>query len=162
MPASTIRLYDVVLFVHVAAVTVAFGATFAYPFFQAVVERASPRSLPAMFRAMHVTSRYLVTPGSVVVLLAGIYLTVDRWDFGDLFVTVGLTVIVIVIVLAMTFFDRHEARAIELATRDVAAAGDGEVELSEEYWQVSRRIARVGSLASALVLTAIFFMVVKP
>ena len=159
---AEIYFYDVVVFVHVTAVVVAFGATFAYPFFQAVVERASPRSVPAMFRAMHTTSRYLVIPGALVVLAAGIYLAIDRWDFGYLFITVGLSIIVVVIILGATFFDRHETRAIELSERDVAAAGAGDVVLSEEYWEVSRRIARVGMLASLLILVAVFFMVVKP
>jgi hypothetical protein len=159
---AEIRFYDVVVFVHVTAVVVAFGATFAYPFFQAVVERASPRSVPAMFRAMHTTSRYLVVPGALVVLAAGVYLTIERWDFGQLFVIVGLFVVVVVIILGATFFDRHESRAIELAQRDVAAAGAGEVVLSAEYWEVSKRIARVGMLASLLILVALFFMVVKP
>jgi hypothetical protein len=157
-----IHLYDVVVFVHVTAVVVAFGATFAYPFFQTVVERVSPRSVPAVFRAMHMTSRYLVIPGALVVLASGIYLTRDRWDFGYLFVTVGVSVIVLVIILGATFFDRHEARAIELSERDVAAAGLGVVELSEEYWEVSKRIARVGMLASLLIVVTVFFMVVKP
>lgn len=159
---AEIQLYDVVVFVHVTAVVVAFGATFAYPFFQAVVERSSPRSVPAMFRAMHTTSRFLVVPGALVVLAAGVYLTIDRWDFGQLFVIVGLGVVVIVIILGATFFDRHEGRAIELSQRDVAAAGAGEVVLSAEYWEVSKRIARVGMLASLLILVAVFFMVVKP
>lgn len=159
---AEIRFYDVVVFVHVAAVVVAFGATFAYPFFQAVVERSSPRSVPAMFRAMHMTSRYLVVPGALVVLATGVYLTVERWDFDQLFVVVGLFVVVVVIILGATFFDRHESRAIELSQRDVAAAGAGDVVLSEEYWEVSRRIARVGMLASLLILVAVFFMVVKP
>ena len=157
-----VQFYDVVLFAHVTAVVVAFGATFAYPFFQAVVERTSPRSVPAMYRAMHTTSRYLVIPGSLIVLAAGVYLTIDRWDFGYLFVTVGVAVVVIVIILGATFFDRHEVRAIELSERDVAAAGGGKVALSEEYWQVSRRIARVGMLASVLIVATVFFMVVKP
>jgi hypothetical protein len=159
---AEIRFYDVVVFVHVTAVVVAFGATFAYPFFQAVVERASPRSVPAMFRAMHTTSRYLVVPGALVVLAAGVYLTIERWDFGQLFVIVGLFVVVVVIILGATFFDRHESRAIELAQRDVAAAGAGDVVLSDEYWEVSKRITRVGMLASLLILVAVFFMVVKP
>jgi Predicted integral membrane protein (DUF2269) len=159
---AEIELYDVVVFVHVTAVVVSFGATFAYPFFQAVVERSSPRSVPAMFRAMHTTSRFLVVPGALVVLAAGIYLTIERWDFGQLFVIVGLFVVVVVIILGATFFDRHESRAIELAQRDVAAAGAGEVVLSDEYWEVSKRIARVGMLASLLILVALFFMVVKP
>jgi hypothetical protein len=157
-----IEFYDVVVFVHVTAVVVAFGATFAYPFFQAVVERSSPRSVPAMYRAMHTTSRYLVVPGALVVLAAGVYLTIDRWDFGQLFVLVGVLVVVVVIILGATFFDRHESRAIELSERDVAASGAGEVVLSDEYWAVSKRIARVGMLASLLILVALFFMVVKP
>jgi hypothetical protein len=159
---AEIYFYDVVLFIHIGAVVVAFGATFAYPFFQTVVERMSPRSVPAMLRAMHASSRYLVTPGSLVVLASGIYLTIDRWDFGQLFVTVGLSIAVVLIILGGAFFDRHEARAIELAERDVAAAGTGEVELSEEYWEVSKRFARVGIVASLLILVAVFFMAVKP
>ena len=159
---ADVRFYDLMVFVHVTAVVVAFGATFAYPFFQTVVERTSPRSVPAMFRAMHATSRYLVVPGALVVLAAGLYLTIDSWDFGQLFVIVGLFVIVVVIILGATFFDRHEARAIELSQRDVAAAGAGEVVLSDEYWEVSKRISRVGMLASLLILVAVFFMVVKP
>ncbi len=159
---AKIFFYDVAVFLHVTAVVVAFGATFAYPFFQAVVERVSPASVPAMFRAMHTASRYLVTPGLLVVLAAGTYLTIDRWDFGYLFITVGLAIGLVLLVLGPAFFDRHEARLIELSERDVAAAGGGEVELSEEYWQVSKRFARVGMLASLLVLVAVFFMTVKP
>lgn len=159
---AEVLFYDVILFIHIAAVVVAFGATFAYPFFQTVVERASPRSVPAMFRATHTTSRFAVIPGSFIVLAAGIYMTIDRWDFGYLFITVGMAAIVVLILLGVAFFDRHESRAIELAERDVAAAGSGEVELSEEYWQVSKRIARVGGLASLVIFVALFFMVVKP
>ncbi len=159
---ANILFYDVVVFVHVIAVVVAFGATFAYPFFQAVIERTSPRSVPAMWRATHTASHYLVIPGSLVVLAAGIYLTIDRWDFGYLFITVGLSAIVVLILLGVVFFDRHETRAIELSERDIAAAGAGEVELSEEYWEVSKRVARVGMLASLLILAAVFFMTVKP
>jgi hypothetical protein len=159
---AKIFFYDVMVFVHVTAVVVSFGATFAYPFFQAVIERVYPRGVPAMWRATHTASRYLVIPGAFVVLGAGIYLTIDRWDFGYLFVTVGLTAIVVLILLGAAFFDRHEVRAIELSERDIAAAGEGEVQLSEEYWEVSRRVARVGMLASLLILAAVFFMTVKP
>jgi hypothetical protein len=159
---AAIRLYELVLFIHITAVVVALGPTFAYPFFQTVVERLSPRSLPAMLRAMRRSSRYLVTPGLLVVLASGIYLTVDGWDFGQRFVIVGLAIIVVLIILGATFFDRQEARLIELSERDVAAAGAGEVELSEEYWDVSKRFARVGMLASLLIVVAVFFMAVKP
>jgi hypothetical protein len=135
---ADVQLYDAVLLVHVAAVVVAFGATFAYPFLQAVVERVSPRSVPAMFRAMHTAGRYLVSPGLLVVLAAGLFLTSDRWDFGDLFVTAGLAIMPLV--LGVAFLDRHEVWLIELSERDVAAAGAGEVEqpTSREMSRIAR------------------------
>jgi Predicted integral membrane protein (DUF2269) len=159
---AEIQLYDLALFAHITAVVVAFGATFAYPFFQVGIERVSPRSVPAMLRAMHTTSRYLVTPGSLVVLASGVYLTIERWDFDQLFVLVGLVIVVAVIVLGAGYFDRQEARAMQLAERDVASAGNGEVVLSDEYWALSRRLSGVGMAASLLILVAIFFMAVKP
>jgi hypothetical protein len=159
---AEIRLYDLGLFVHVAAVVVALGPTFAYPFFQATVERLSPRSVPAMFRAMHASSRYLVTPGLLVVLASGVYLTIDGWNFDDPFVVAGLSIVVALMILGPTFFDRHERWLIQLSERDVRAAGTGEVQLSEEYWRVSKRFARVGAAASVLVVVALFFMTVKP
>jgi hypothetical protein len=159
---AEIRLYDLGLFVHVAAVVVAFGPTFAYPFFQATVERLSPRSVPAMFSAMHASSRYLVAPGLLVVLASGVYLTIEGWDFDEPFVLVGLSIVVALIILGPTFFDRHEARLIELSERDVRSVGAGEIQLSEEYWRVSKRFSRVGAAASVLVVVALFFMTVKP
>jgi hypothetical protein len=159
---AAIRLYDLGLFVHVASVVVAFGPTFAYPFFQAIVERLSPRSVPVVLRAMHASSRYLVTPGLFVVLASGIYLTLEGWEFDQLFVIVGLSIVVALIILGATFFDRQEARLIELSERDIRAAGTGEVRLSAEYWRISKRFARVGAGASVLVVVALFFMTVKP
>jgi hypothetical protein len=44
----------------------------------------------------------------------------------------------------------------------VAAAGQGEVEFSDEYLAVSKRLEQVGTVAGVLVLVAVFFMVVKP
>jgi hypothetical protein len=159
---AEIRPYDLALFVHVAAVVIAFGPTFAYPFFQATVERLSPGGVPAMLRAMHTSSRYLVTPGLLVVLASGIYLTIDGWDFDQPFVVVGLSIVVGLMILGATFFDRHEVRLIELSERDVLAAGTGEVQLSEDYWRVSKRFARAGLAASLLVVVALFFMTAKP
>lgn len=160
---GVIRFYDVVIWLHVAAVIVGFGATFAYPFFQAVAERTSPRSIPAVMRATHTADKFLVIPAMLVILGGGIYLVLDGpFDWGDTFVAVGLAGIIVLLIGALTFFARHEHKLIELAERDIAAAGDGEVELSDEYWAYSKRLALVGSLAGVLILIIAFFMVVKP
>ena len=74
----------------------------------------------------------------------------------------GLAIILVSIILGATFFDRQEARLIELSERDSDAAGAGEAEVSEEYWAVSKRFARVGRLASVLIVVAVFLKVAKP
>jgi hypothetical protein len=53
-------------------------------------------------------------------------------------------------------------RAELLAARDIEAAGGGEIELSEQYRALVRRLGSVGALLSALVVVTIAIMVVKP
>lgn len=160
---ATIRFYDVMVWLHVSAVIVGIGATFGYAFFQSVAESRAPRSLPAVYQAMSVADRFLLTPCLVIILGAGIYLVVDGpFDWEDTFVTVGLVGIIALFALAGAFFARHERKLIELAERDIAAAGTGEVQLSDEYYAVSRRVALVGTLTGILVLAITFFMIVKP
>jgi uncharacterized membrane protein len=161
--AATIEFYDVVVFVHAAAVVLAFGPTFGYAFFQGMAERYFPRSIPNVMRSFHTVDRFLVVPGMLVILAAGIYLVLEGpWDWEDTFVSIGLMVIVVLLVLQFAVLSRTETKLAELAERDIAASGSGDVELSDEYWAASRRSAIWGSLAGVLVLVALFFMVVKP
>jgi uncharacterized membrane protein len=162
MTTAAIRFYDVVLFLHVTAIVVGLGPTFAYAFFQAFAERNNPRSIPNVMRTFHAVDRFLVVPGLIVVLAAGLYLVLDGpWDWGDTFVGVGLAIVLVLLILSFTFFPSIERKLAALAERDIAAGG-GDVELSDEYWAASKRSAQIGSLAGVLVLVALFFMVVKP
>ena len=163
MTVAAIDFYSVVLFLHIVAAVVGFGPTFGYAFFQGFAERNHPRSIPNVMRAIHAVDRYLVVPGLLVVLAAGVYLVLEGpWDWSDGFVNVGMAIVIILLVLALTWFPWIERKLVELAERDIAASGDGEVELSDEYWAASKRSALVGSLAGVLVIVAVFFMVVKP
>jgi hypothetical protein len=161
MPAA-VTGYDIGLFIHVAAVVLAFGPTFGYAFFQAVTERTNPRGVPTMWRATEMSSNFLVTPAAILALAAGLYLTIDLWSFSDLFVNVGLVAIIVLIGLVHGFFNPQGRRALGLAERDIEAAGTGEVNFSDEYWAISRRIGGVGTLAGIIILVTIFFMTVKP
>jgi hypothetical protein len=49
-----------------------------------------------------------------------------------------------------------------MVEREIAAAGDGEVTLSEEYRGAARREDLVGMFADLLVIVAIYLMVTKP
>jgi hypothetical protein len=163
MALASIEFYDVVLFVHVAAVLLAFGPTFGYAFFQGFAERFFPRSIPNVMRTFGTVDRFLVIPGMLVILAGGVYLVLEGpWDWEDTFVSVGLTGIIVLLVLQFAVLGRIERTLAELAERDIAASGTGDVELSDEYWAASKRSAIWGSLAGVLILVILFFMVVKP
>jgi uncharacterized membrane protein len=158
MVLANITDYSVGLFIHVLAVVLAFGPTFAYGIIFSVMPD-HPRSAPALFEAIRKTDKYLVDPGMIVVLLAGIYLMAEgNWDGSEAFITVGFIAIVALFGLQHAFFRPQGRRAQELAERDLKA-GDS---FSEEFEEVSRRLGIVGPIAGLIVVVAIFFMVVKP
>lgn len=159
---ATIYFYDVVLSVHIAAIVIAFGVTFAYPVLIPFLARHHPRTMPAIHQAQDRIGKLVMTPAATVALLAGAYLASDRDYWSELWVNIPLVILIVVLGLGGAFFAPHERKAAQLAARDVAAAADGEVAWSEEYQAISRRIAAVGALTSGLVLVALFFMTTKP
>ena len=162
MTTLAVQFYDVIVWLHVSAVVVAFGPTFAFGIYQAMTARNHPRSIPAVLEAQNVVSRIMVTIGAVVVLVTGIYLAADRWDFGYFFVTWGLIAIIALLGLTHGFFLPHDRRALAAAKRDIAAAGSGEVELGEEFNRETAASARMGPIAGLIVIVTIYAMAAKP
>ena len=152
--------YKIALFLHILAVVLAFGPTFGYGILFSVLPD-HPRATPALLSGIQRIDRYLVTPGMVVVLLAGIYLIVasdDAWDGSEAFITFGFVAILALFGLQHGFFRPQTAKAKALAERDLKA-GDT---LSEEFEEVSRRLGTVGPIAGLIVVVTIFFMSYKP
>jgi hypothetical protein len=164
MPATPLSAsaYDVVLAVHVMAVVVAFGVTFAYPIMFAVAARSDPRGIPLLHRIEYITERWLINPGLLVVLAAGIYLASEGHRWSEFFVQWGLAAVVVIGALVGAVMIPTAKRAEELAARELVAAGEGRPAASEEYRAVVRRLTIVGSLLSLLVLVTILFMAIKP
>jgi hypothetical protein len=154
--------YEVILAVHVMAVVIAFGVTFAYPIMFAVGARSDPRSLPVLHRIEYTIERILVNGGLVLVLGAGIFLASDGHHWSEFFVQWGLAAVVVIGGLVGAVMIPTAKRAETLAERDIAAAGDGPIEMSAEYQALVRRLSGTGSLLSALVLITILFMAIKP
>jgi hypothetical protein len=154
--------YDVVLGVHILAVVIAFGVTFAYPIIFAVGARIDPRSVPTLHRIELATERILVSGGLVLVLGAGIFLASDGHHWSEFFVQWGFAVVVVLGAVVGSVMIPATKRAAELADRDIAAAGDGEIEMSAEYQAVVRRLNVVGSALSLLVVATVFIMAIKP
>ena len=175
--APAVSAYEVVLAIHVMAVVVAFGVTFAYPIMFAVGARRDPRSLPVLHRIEYTIERMLINPGLVVVVAAGIFLASDGHHWSEFFVQWGLAAAIVIGALIGSVMIPTAKRAEAIAQRDLAgaAAGSGVVlaagaetpaaatiEMSDEYRALVRRLSAVGSLLSALVLVTIIFMVIKP
>lgn len=150
--------YKIALFLHILAVVLAFGPTFGYGLFFSVAPQY-PRAVPAILAGVQKCDRYLVTPGMIVLLLAGIFLLVDGdWESSEAFITVGFLAIIVLFGLQHAFFMPQTQKARELAERDLES-GDT---LSDEFEAVSDRLAKVGGLAGLIVVVTIFFMSYKP
>jgi hypothetical protein len=150
--------YKIALVLHILAVVLAFGPTFGYGIFFSVTPQF-PRATPAILAGVQKTDRYLVNPGMIVLLLAGIYLLADGpWKGSDAFVSVGFLAILVLFGLQHGFFQPKVRQARALAERDLKV-GD---ELSEEFIALSARIGQVGMIAGLIVVVTVFFMAYKP
>jgi hypothetical protein len=168
--------YEVVLAIHIMAVVVAFGVTFAYPIMLAVGARHDRRSLALVHRLEYTIERRLINPGLLLVLLAGAYLASDGHHWSEFYVQWGLAVTIVIGGLVGSVMIPTAKRAEVLAASEAASSeesarrggtpgGDGVRQasaMSEEYRALTRRLAMVGSLVSLLVLVTILLMVVKP
>jgi hypothetical protein len=152
--------YKILLFLHILAVVLAFGPTFGYGIFFSVLP-SFPRATPALLAGIQKVDRILVTPGMIVLLLAGIGLlsaSDGAWDGSDAFVVVGFIAIIALFGLQHGFFRPQTAKARALAERDLEKGDD----LSPEFQAVAQRLGQVGPLAGLIVVVTIFFMAYKP
>lgn len=161
IPAVT--FYTFVLAVHIAAIVIAFGVTFAYPVMYAVGIRAEPRSMPGLHRIQDTVGKLVISPFIALALLAGIYLASKLHVWSDFYVQWGLGAIVVLGGLGGAFFAPRERRLAELAERDIAAAdqtspGERDIVFGAEYKAVRKQVLTVGLAANALILLTIYFM----
>src|SRR6266581_2301965 len=105
--ATTLRFYDIVVFLHIAAVIVAFGGTFTYGLIESLTSRVAPDKLAWVHTLEFELGRKIVTPAASVVLLAGLYLALSgdgAFDFKDWWVGFGLLSILVVLGLNGAYF----------------------------------------------------------
>lgn len=158
-PLADVTALSLGLFIHLLAVIVGIGSTFAYPVISAWVERFAPEAIPGVWGGMRRADHLLVTPGLVLVLLSGLYLVSEGdLSLGESWVSVGFAAVIILLGLTHGFTRPRLIKGIEISERDLKDEGA----LSEEFSAISRQIALGGMFASMLTLGTIFFMTVKP
>lgn len=164
MPLAEISFYNVVLFIHIAAVVLAFGVTFSFPIVLGVARQRYERHMGFYHRVQALIGSRLIGPLGGVVLLAGLYLAIKGpYEFGDPWIGVTLLLLIVILGVGGGYMDPREKRLAELAERDVAASpGEGAVSFGEDYERLFTQVRNVNLALNALILIAIFLMVTKP
>jgi len=159
---ASVRFFDIVLWLHITSVVIAFGVMFTYPVIVPLTVRNAPRQVAWLHDMQAALGRMVVTPAAALVLITGIYLAADADVFSKWWVAVPLLAILMILGLGGAFFAPRDRKLAELARRDIAAAGEGQVVFSEEYEDLGRQVGTVGAFVVLLVVIVIFVMVTGP
>jgi uncharacterized membrane protein len=164
MAVATVTFLDVVLAVHILAVVIAFGGVFAFPLMFGAALRNDPQVIPWLLRARQQVGRFLINPGLLFVILAGIYLASKEHQWGNFYVGWGVIAALVLGALEGSFVIRPAGRLAQMAERDLAAtavAAGGQrtsAEWSPEYTATLRRFTLAGNVMVAIVVLTVFFM----
>jgi uncharacterized membrane protein len=156
-----VSFYNIVLFLHVLSAIVAFGITFAYPMIFASLTRAgNVRHLAWWHRTQVEIERKIVSPAAAVLLICGIYLASDGiYGWKSTFVSLGLVIVLVIMGLLGAVLIPAESKAAVIAERAIGPDGSGG--LGADYQALARRMQLAGTIASVLVVVAVFLMVTK-
>jgi uncharacterized membrane protein len=142
---------------------VGLGATFAESVTFPVAMMLDRRHLPYLHRLQRAINQWLATPALVVVLATGFYqVGKGDSDMGDFWISGSLAIVIVLGGILGGYFIPEDRRLQAMAEGEIAASGDGEVTLSDEYMRRARREGIVGGIAGLLVVAAIFLMTTKP
>jgi hypothetical protein len=147
-----VTLYTVVVWIHVTAVVVAFGALFAYPVFLAVNAGRPLGERAALHSAQIAFSKRVTGPAIGVILLAGIYLATDAKLWDQAWVGISFLLLLVIAGLGSTVLRKGE-EALE-ATAESGDAGGYDTALAT--------VRRWTLITLALIVVVLFLMTTKP
>jgi hypothetical protein len=152
-------LYEISVFVHVSAVVVGFGATFAEAIMFPVAMKAGVRHLPYVHQLQLAINQRFVGPALGLIILTGIYQTIDGdWGFGSFWISATFLIALILGGMSGAYFIPTDRRLAEQVRREIEETGKP----SDEYMAEARREGIAGAIAGLLVIAAVFLMVTKP
>ena len=155
---AAITAYNVSVWIHVTAVVVGFGATFAGALMFPIALQMDERHLPYAHRLSLAINQRFANPALLVIILTGFYqVGKGDWSFGSFWISGTFAIAIVLGGLLGGYFIPTDKKLGAMAERDLAAGG-----LSDEYRRLAKREGQIGALAGVLIIVAIFLMVVKP
>jgi Predicted integral membrane protein (DUF2269) len=163
---TALTSYEFSLFLHITAVMVGFGATFAEAIMFPVALKAGVKHLPYLHRLQLAINTYLATPALVIVLATGFYQVADAdLELGDFWLSATITIVIVIGGLLGAYFIPSDRKLGPMVEREIAALGDREIQLSDlspEYQRAGRMQGVVGTITGLLLIAAVYMMVTKP
>jgi hypothetical protein len=154
-----ISLYDLSVWVHVSAVVVGFGATFAGALMFPVAMRVGVTHLPYVHHLQLAINERLAGPALGIVILTGIFQTIDAdWGFGSFWISATILIAIVLGAMSGAYFIPTDRKLAEQAQREIDATGN----VSDDYQKKARTEGILGAVAGLLVIAAVFLMVMKP
>jgi hypothetical protein len=150
------------LFLHIAAAIIAFGPTFVFPIIGSLLEK-NPASAHFAVELMHKIETRLVLPVALTMIVSGIGLIFSANI--DLTKTpfLGVSIVLYLIALGIAFFNQVPTTAKLLEATAVGPPPGAPPGPPPPHIAALINRARVGGqVLSALLITIIFLMVVKP
>lgn len=149
------------LFLHVAAVIVAMGVTFSYPFLQGQAERRGTGATRFYLEFSHFLEKFVVIPGSILLFIfGGLLIGNDKLPYkDDMPVWLMVSVVWFLAAFALAFFvQRKNTLAGIKALEGVPDSSP----LPDTYTAIGKRTQMVGGLLGLSVIGIAFLMVWKP
>ena len=158
--------YNISLFIHITAVMVGFGSTFAESIMFPVAVKAGVRNLPYVHKLQLAINQWLATPAIVVILATGFYqVSEGNWDLGSFWISATLTIVIVIGGLLGGYFIPADRKLGPMVQSEIDALGDREItlaDLSEDYQRRGKMEGIVGTVTGLLLIAAVYMMVVKP
>jgi hypothetical protein len=110
---ASITVYSLSVWIHVSAVVVGFGATFAEALMFPVAMSVDKRHLPFVHKLGIAINQRLANPALALILITGIYQTIDGdWGFGSFWISATFLIVIVLGGLLGAYFipTRPQAR----------------------------------------------------
>jgi uncharacterized membrane protein len=149
-------IYNVLLFLHIAAAMVWVGSGFlAHVLFFRAERSNDPAALLGVLRDLGALGNIVFVPASLATFLLGVALAfAGGWSFSDLWIILGLAGFIATFVTGAFFLKPYGDEIAEMMRRDGG--------MSREAAQKARQLVAIGRIEYVVLLLVVGVMVLKP
>jgi uncharacterized membrane protein len=148
-------VYELVKYVHVVcAIVWVGGATYSQLLGLLVARSGDPTDIPKLARNFEKIGTRVFLPASILLFLAGLFLTINRWSFQQTWISIGIALWLVSVIIGAIYVGPRLPK--------MAAAFDAEGATSATGLGILRRIIVVSRAELVMLFVVVGLMVIKP